>query len=243
MALMARGFRRAFNRLIVARMCGRFFRHGVSWEQYRDWLNIIEPEDDPGIPARYNIAPTSPVPALRAGENGRVLSAMRWDLVPFWWNKPLKEKKFSSFNARAEGLATSNAFREPFAKRRCLIPAHGFYEWVGPKGAKTPYAITVDDQRGFCFAGLWDHAAVDGEEIISCSLITTSPNELIKPLHTRMPVILDEADYERWLDPAVRAPEDLLKAFSADRMAAWPVSKAVNNSRAEGVELTAPVPD
>ncbi|MEM6898633.1 MAG: SOS response-associated peptidase [Pseudomonadota bacterium] len=229
-------------------MCGRFFRHGVSWAEYRDYLNLIPPEDrgvevDPPEPA-YNIAPTQIAPIIRLAAEGepalkgqRLMALAMWGLVPSWWTKPLKEKKFSTFNARCETIATANTFRGAFRHRRCLVPASGFYEWTGPKGAKTPFAIALRNRRWFCFAGLWDRATIDGSEFDSFTILTTTPNDLMAGLHTRMPVILDPTDYAAWLDPSNKNVDRLYDPFPTDDMHAWVVSPAVGNIRNQGEAL------
>jgi putative SOS response-associated peptidase YedK len=192
-------------------MCGRFFRHGVTWAEYHAALSLIPPAGvEPPEPA-YNIAPTQSVPIIRLTPEGEPQAAgtvqmapAMWGLVPSWWHQPLKEKKFSTFNARAEGLQESNTFRGSFRHRRCLVPASGFYEWTGPKGSKTPFAIGLRNRRWFCFAGLWDRAMIDGSELDSFTIITTKPNDLMAGLHTRMPVILDAQDYRRWLTASTK---------------------------------------
>lgn len=225
-------------------MCGRFFRHGVSWAEYHAALRLIIPSGvEPPEPA-YNIAPTQYAPIFRRAPEGedvprgemQVAPAM-WGLVPSWWNKPLSEKKFSTFNARSETVASSNTFRGAFRHHRCLIPASGFYEWTGPKGKKQPYAIGLRNRRWFCFAGLWDRAMIDGSEIDSFTILTTRANELMSNLHTRMPVILDPSNYERWLDLDERKVADLFEPFESTAMHAWPVGKAVGNARNQGREL------
>nr|MCH9751967.1 SOS response-associated peptidase [Alphaproteobacteria bacterium] len=121
--------------------------------------------------------------------------------------------------------------------KRCLIPVSGFYEWTGQKGSKTPFAIGLRNRRWFCFAGLWDRATIDGSEIDSFTILTTEPNDLMAGLHTRMPVILDPQDYERWLDTSSRDVEDLYEPFPTDAMHAWAVAAAVGNVRNQGPEL------
>ncbi|MEL6323030.1 MAG: SOS response-associated peptidase [Pseudomonadota bacterium] len=225
-------------------MCGRFFRHGVSWSEYRDALSVIAPDGVEAPEAAYNIAPTQIAPIIRlaaedepgfAGE--RLIAPARWGLVPSWWHKPLKEKKFTTFNARSETVATSNTYRGAFRHRRCLIPASGFYEWTGAKGAKTPFAIALRNRRWFCFAGLWDRAVIDGSEFDSFTILTTTPNDLMAGLHTRMPVILSPADYAAWLDPANRDVERMFEPFPTEAMHAWVVGPAVGNVRNQGAAL------
>ena len=157
-------------------------------------------------------------------------------LVPSWWHQPLKEKKFATFNARAEGLQESNTFRGSFRHRRCLIPA-SFYEWTGSKGSRTPYAIGLRNRRWFCFAGLWDRAMIDGSEIDTFTILTTKPNDLMAGLHTRMPVILHPSDYRTWLDADNRKVEHLYEPFPTADMHAWPVNPAVGNVRNQGPQL------
>ena len=165
-------------------MCGRFFRHDVTWEDYHTALGLIVPEGVAPPEAAYNIAPTQLVPIVRhvpegdgPDTNARELALAMWGLVPSWWHKPLKEKNFSTFNARAETVASSNTFRGAFRHHRCLVPASGYYEWTGAKGAKTPFAIGLSNRRWFCFAGLWDRAMIDGSEVDSFTILTTGAND------------------------------------------------------------------
>ena len=225
-------------------MCARFFRHGVSWEEYRDALNLVAPTGVDAPEPAYNIAPTQHVPIIRPAPEGEdvprgalQMAPAMWGLVPSWWNKPLSEKKFSTFNARAEGLEASNTFRGAFRHWRCLVPVSGFYEWTGPKGARQPYAIGLRNRRWFCFAGLWDRAMIDGSEIDSFTILTTRPNDLMAGLHTRMPVILHPADYARWLDTSERKVNDLFDPFPAADMHAWSVRPEVGNVRNQGEGL------
>ncbi|MDX1292041.1 MAG: SOS response-associated peptidase [Hyphomonas sp.] len=225
-------------------MCGRFFRHGVSWEEYHNALNLIHPNGIlPPEPA-YNIAPTQYAPIIRMAPEGEdvprhaiQMAPAMWGLVPGWWKKPISEKKFSTFNARCEGLEASNTFRGPFRHHRCLVPASGFYEWTGPKGRRQPYAIGLRNRRWFCFAGLWDRAMIDGSEIDTFTILTTRPNDLMAGLHTRMPVIVHPSDYRTWLDADNRKVEHLYQPFPAADMHAWPVGAAVGNVRNQGPEL------
>ena len=220
-------------------MCGRFFRHDVSWEDYHAALSLIPPEGVAPPEAKYNIAPQSIAPIIRYKDHASDLGMepALWGLIPSWWKKPLSEKKFSTFNARAETVHEAATFRGAFRYRRCLVPVSGFYEWSGPKGSKTPFAIGLRNRRWFCFAGLWDRAMIDGSEVDSFTVLTTDPNDLMAGIHTRMPVILDPADYGRWLDPDNRDVSDLYEPFPTDAMHAWPVKSAVGNVRNQGPEL------
>ena len=196
---------------------------------------------------RYNIAPTQAVVTIRAAkkEAGREAALAKWGLIPSW----AQDSKIGSnlINARAETIATKPAFRSAIKRRRCLIPTDGFYEWQAVAGqkAKQPYHITVRDARVFAFAGLWEHwTSPAGEEIESCTIITTDANELMQQVHTRMPVILDPADYARWLDRDCQEAGkvvDILKQFPAERMQLTPVSTLVNSPRNDRPECTTPV--
>lgn len=220
-------------------MCGRFFRHDVSWQDYAAWLNLIPPEGVEPPEAKYNIAPMSYVPVIRRDFDTKQLELFPclWGLVPSWWNKPLSEKKFSTFNARAENVAEAASFRGSFRHKRCLIPASGFYEWSGEKGSKIPFAIGLRNRRWFCFAGLWDCAMIDGSELHSFTILTTTPNDVMAGIHTRMPVILHPQDYMRWIDGDYRKLDDLFEPFPAADMHAWIVSNEVGNVRNQGPEL------
>jgi len=189
---------------------------------------------------RFNVAPSQMIPMARVNSRGqRVLELARWGLIPAW-SKTLP--KLQPINARAETLTTSGMFRNVFQRRRCLIPADGFYEWkaVGKK-IKQPYFIHFKDDRVFAFAGLWDRWKPDSETepIETCTIITTLPNELVKPIHNRMPVIVDPKDYARWLDPRVPAESvgGVLRSFEPAEMESFAVSTRVNSAASEGPEL------
>ena len=214
-------------------MCGRFFRHDVSWADYRAALDLIAPEGVEPPEPTFNAAPMSLQPVLRRAdrEDHCELVPMVWSLIPSWWKKPISEKKFTSFNAKCETLAEKPVFRGAYKYRRCLVPVSGFYEWTGPKGAKTPFAISLRNRRWFCLAGLWDRAMIDGSEIESFTVVTTTPNDLMAGIHTRMPVILRPEDYARWLDPQSGPVGDLFEPFATEDMHAWVVGPDVGNVR------------
>lgn len=196
---------------------------------------------------RYNVAPTQRSPVVRAdiGADGtigpggpRALVTLRWGLIPSW----AKDTKIgnTAINARAEGIESKPAFRSAFKRRRCIVPVSGFYEWkkTGEK-TKQPYYITsAADDELLAFAGLWewwkppaDDAGVQAEPIESFTIITTTPNEVMANLHDRMPVILDRADFTRWLDPAntdTASLLSLLKPYPSELLRCWPVSTIVN---------------
>ena len=186
---------------------------------------------------RYNIAPTQDILAVRARPDGagRELALLHWGLIPSW----AKDAKLSAslINARGESVSQKPAFRIAFARRRCLIPADGFFEWKKVGKEKQPYWLRMQDERPFAMAGLWDSwrgpAGSEGPPLESAAIITTDANELCRPLHDRMPVILHEADYARWLDPGTPKEElqALLVPLPAECMKSEPVSKRVNNAR------------
>src|SRR5262245_44785632 len=223
-------------------MCGRYTLR-VSPAELAEIFGVLETiEWSP----RYNIAPTQTVAAVRPREQGggRELALLKWGLIPFW----AKDARIASslINARAETVATKPAFRAALKKKRCLIPADGFYEWQAVPGQKTkqPYYITVCDAPVFAFAGLWEHwTNPEGARVDTCSIITTDANELMQKVHTRMPVILDRDDYDLWLDRDVQDSEEvlpLLKPFPASRMQLVPISTLVNSPRNDKPECIAP---
>lgn len=217
-------------------MCGRF-----TLRSQADVLaEVFELVETPDISPRYNIAPTQPVPVIRQTSHmvGRRLEALRWGLIPTWADDPAIGSRM--INARAETVSTKPAFRAAFHKRRCLVIADGFYEWqkVEPERGrsrprKQPHYIHLRDERPFAMAGLWEHwEGPDGSVIESCTIITTQPNEVVVPLHDRMPVILGASDYDMWLDPdnkRLDELQDLLRPCAADEIEAYPVSTRVNS--------------
>ena len=191
---------------------------------------------------RYNIAPTQAVPTIRTAEQGdRVLQMMRWGFQPGW----LAERAGPSpINARAETLLERPLFRGAVARRRCLIPADGFYEWQALPGSRTkqPIYAALRDGGLFAFAGLY----ADGQNGSppSCAIITTAPNALMTPVHNRMPAILSPADEAAWLDPELTEPAallTLLRPYPAERMRLYPVGPLVSSARNEGPALIAPL--
>ena len=222
-------------------MCGRFSQFH-SWEEVHAFLNIFGPPRN--LPARYNIAPTQDAAVVRRGPEGRALDFLRWGLVPSW----AKDSSMAArmINARAETVAEKPSFRTAFKQRRCLVPTDGFYEWRGPKGAKQPYRILRPDQGLFAFAGLWERWDKGGAEPIeSFTIITTEANAKLAPVHARMPVILDPADFERWLSPDLAANDALaLLRPSPDAAVEFhAVSKHVNTARNDDPECITPLPD
>jgi len=214
-------------------MCGRFTLIAPG-ETIAELFQLTE---IPSLVPRYNIAPTQPVAAVRLSQSSgtRELSYFHWGLIPRW----AKDTKIGSrmINARSETAAEKPSFRAAFKYRRCLVPADGFYEWRKINGGKQPVRIQMKSGQPFAIAGLWEHwISSDGSEIESCTLLTTEPNDLLRPVHNRMPVLLDPADFDQWLDTKSYQGDDvqqLLRPFSAGDMAFYPVSTHVNNPRNE----------
>jgi putative SOS response-associated peptidase YedK len=214
-------------------MCGRYTLRVSPAElaEIFETLRTIE------WSSRYNVAPTQMVAAVRPGRegNGRELSLLKWGLIPSWAD----DSKIGSslINARSETVATKPAFRTALKKRRCLIPADGFYEWQAVPGQKVkqPFFISLRDTPVFAFAGLWEQwTSPAGVAIESCTIITTEANELMREVHTRMPVIVDRSDYDGWLDRNRQDSQDvlpLLRPYPAEKMQCVPVSTLVNSPR------------
>lgn len=225
-------------------MCGRYTRK----EQMEALLEVLKVEIQCDLKPRYNIAPSQMVACVRnAPESGyRECVLLKWGLIPSWAKDPTIGNKM--INARAETVAEKPSYRKAFQHQRCLVLADGFYEWKREGKAKQPYYIRFKDSRPFAFAGLWeswkDKTKSDGPEIDSCTIITTSANGLMEPIHHRMPVILDEEKCEVWLDPENQDPavlNPLLRPFSSTNLEAYPVSLAVNNPRFDRPECLIPI--
>lgn len=226
-------------------MCGRYVS-AAPVDDLAKYFSATTPEHT--LEANFNVAPTTDVYAVRADKGERALATMRWGLVPFW----AKDLKIGSrmINARSETVADKPAFRRAFTKRRCLVPASGFYEWQKIEGqkAKQPFLIHRADEEPLVFAGLYEfwhpkdddgNDVPDADVVVSCTILTTEANKTMEPVHDRMPVMLAPGVWDDWLDPAsdldfvsslmVPAPESLLTMY--------PVSTAVNSVRNKGAEL------
>ncbi|MBZ0304142.1 MAG: SOS response-associated peptidase [Anaerolineae bacterium] len=220
-------------------MCGRFTLTA-------DTDNLQLAFDLTGVPeahtARFNIAPSQPI-AVITNADPKALTFHQWGLIPSWAKDP--KIGYKMINARAETAAEKPAFRAAFRRRRCLIPADGFYEWQKRDGGKVPMFIHLKDFSLFAFAGLWEiWYSPEGDEIRTATILTTEPNELMASIHNRMPVILHREDYETWLAPDERKATDLeplLKPFDVDQMAAYRVSTFVNSPANDTPEAIEPV--
>lgn len=226
-------------------MCGRYVRRADK-QRIAEAFHISPNHRLPVFGPSFNVAPQTFQPVVRRNlETGeREIILMRWGLVPYWSKEP--KASFSTINAKAETITTAPAFREAMRKCRCLVPADAFYEWQKlNEKTKQPFAIALKSGEPFAFAGLWERwkPKNGGEPLETFTIITTDPNEVMQPLHTRMPVILQPKDYERWLDtsdPTTPLPLDLLRPFPAEFIKSWPIKNDVGNARNDRLDLLDP---
>ncbi len=222
-------------------MCGRYALTDLNalLTENRFQLEAFPPNLSP----RYNIAPSQPVPAI-LNQAPRQLQLVRWGLIPSWAKDPTIG--YRMINARAETLAGKPAFRRPLQRQRCLIPADGFYEWQRLGSRKVPHWITLTSGEVFAFAGLWD-SWIDPKTntaVASCTIITTTPNELLASIHDRMPVILPRESEATWLSDQLSSEQAcaLLKSYPAAEIKALPVSTLVNSPGNDTPEVLKPEP-
>jgi len=231
----------------VGTMCGRYV--SVSSPALLAERFLVEEIRVTELAQDYNVTPRAEVPVVAVRDDHRVLDLLRWGLVPSW----AKDTSIGDrlINARADTVATKPAYRRAFQRRRCIIPADGFYEWRAIPGRrqKQPYFITRRDREPLAFAGLWefwrDPATPDGPGLRSCVIVTTDANEALAPIHDRMPVVLPEVAWAAWLDPAnhdAEALEGLLVPAPAGELEWYPVSTLVNRPANNGPELVEPAP-
>ncbi|HEX8734950.1 MAG TPA: SOS response-associated peptidase [Pyrinomonadaceae bacterium] len=223
-------------------MCGRFTNRAKP-EQIKTEFKVGKLNPDI-YKERYNIAPAQMIDVvLETGE--RELSQFKWGLIPSW----AKDADIGNrmINARAETLTEKPSFRDAFKKRRCIIPASGFYEWQKKgSGAKQPFYFYLKEKEVFGFAGLWEEwiDKTSGDVLETCTIITTEANDVLKPVHERMPVILKAANYDEWLDPKENNTDrlqKLLAPYPADEMSSHAVSTSVNFPDADSAELIKPL--
>jgi putative SOS response-associated peptidase YedK len=217
-------------------MCGRFAQPHSSEELAR----IFRASPTVDLPGqRFNVAPTDEVAGVVEHHGERLIEPFRWGLVP--WYAEDRKGAARLINARSETVETTPAFRTSFAKRRLIIPAGAFYEWRRIDGRREPFAIERRDGDPMALAGVWAiwRDQETGERVYTCSILTTVPNELVSPIHNRMPVILDPADWDLWLSERAALPDlrRLLFPLPAEALEMFPVSTAVNNVRNEGADL------
>jgi putative SOS response-associated peptidase YedK len=224
-------------------MCGRFTNKAKP-EQIKKEFKIGNKNPNLYQP-RYNIAPSQMIEVVFEPENERILSPLKWGLVPHW----AKDAEIGNrmINARAETLTEKPSFREAFKSRRCIIPASGFYEWQKKStGAKQPFYFYLKDKEVFGFAGLWEEwiDKQTGEALETCTIITTEANEVLKPVHERMPVILKAEYYEQWLDAKETKTDRIQKMlvpYRGEEMTLHPVSRSINIAEANSPELIVPL--
>jgi putative SOS response-associated peptidase YedK len=216
-------------------MCGRYAQR-TDPKRLAKVFGVAEATE---VEPRYNIAPTQEVLAVHQTADGREMTFYKWGLVPSW----AKDTSIGArlINARSETVEEKPAFRQAFKRRRCIIPADGFYEWQRTGGMKQPFFFRMRDESPFGFAGLWERWEGNGSQAInSCAILTTEANEVLRPVHDRMPVILHPDDYELWLGADARELElvkEVLRPYPAEEMVGYPVSSSVNSPRNQGAEL------
>ncbi len=225
------------TRSYIPIMCGRFTRNYTWAEIHRLYSLTSQPAN---IQPNFNVCPTQIIDAVVTGDDQRALVPMRWGLIPGWWKKPLKEMRLATFNARAETVATKPMFRDSFKKRRCLIPASGYYEWHTTPEGKQPYYFTRRDGAVMTFAGIQDawNDPDSGQRIRSSTMLITEPNKIAAEIHDRMPVILESEDFEQWERGDVKDATALMRPAAEDVLQSWPVFKRVNSSRTSGDDET-----
>jgi putative SOS response-associated peptidase YedK len=221
-------------------MCGRY-TITISADSAREDLGIVQMPEN--YQPRHNVAPTQPVAVVTSAAE-RKAEWMTWGLIPFWAKDPGIASKL--INARSETIAEKPAFKNAFSKRRCLILADGFFEWkkgAGPKGHSQPYYFHREDTKPFVFAGLWEFwRSPNGGEVRTCTIITCEANELVRPVHERMPVMLGKEDMWAWLSTDQPASlQSLLRPYPPDQMVAYPVSSLVNRPELDTPDLIQPV--
>jgi putative SOS response-associated peptidase YedK len=193
--------------------------------------------------ARYNVAPSTVIPVLRVVNGTRELAELRWGLIPHWNTNP---KHTGFVNARAETAPEKPAFRDPLKWRRCLVPADGFFEWKTAGKKKRPYFFRKAGGGMFVYAGIWDRWNSPDGPIDTVAVLTVPANDLVKPLHDRMPAIISEGQFGAWLDPKESRPAKLLPLlapYPVERMESWPVSDRVNAATVDEPDLLAAVPE
>ncbi|WP_096599020.1 SOS response-associated peptidase family protein [Calothrix sp. NIES-2100] len=222
-------------------MCGRFTLNQTA----AALAQAFDLEAVPELAAQYNIAPTQMVATVvhKPESDKCQFQQLRWGLIPSWAKDPGIGAKL--INARAETVAEKPSFRSAFKHRRCLVLADGFYEWEKQQHKKQPFYFRVQNGQPFAFAGLWEKwQSPSGEEITSCTILTTTANEVLQPIHDRMPVILAANDYNLWLDPQQQKPEvlqPLLRPYPAGAMTSYPVSTLVNKPQHNTPECILPI--
>jgi putative SOS response-associated peptidase YedK len=222
-------------------MCGRF---GLTRPEALKLERFGISELPPLVP-RYNIPPSSDILVVRERKGVTEAEMIRWGLVPSWAKDPNIGNRMA--NVRSDTALEKSSFRAAMQKRRCLIPADVFYEWQDIPGQKRrkPYAVAIRDGGIFALGGVWEawRAKESGEWLITCAILTTEPNELLQPIHDRMPVIVKEDDYARWVSPATKDVDvrRMVQPFPVDLMRAWEIGLLVNDPKADDGRVIAPI--
>jgi len=216
-------------------MCGRFSL--ITIGQFLTDRFMVEAEQN--MKPRYNIAPSQDIAIIR-NDTPKKLSFARWGLVPHWAKD--QSMAYKMINARAETVAEKPAYKIAFKRNRCLIPADGFYEWKKSDLKKVPYRIELKDKSLFAFAGMFDVWSHENIELVTCTIITTSPNKIVGALHDRMPVILARKNEQRWLEEHNESRlQEMLRPYPSDMMKAYTVSDQVNSPKNDSEEVARPV--
>jgi putative SOS response-associated peptidase YedK len=215
-------------------MCGRYTIRSIFPAAN---LTGTAPVDD--FLPRFNVAPTQDAPIVRLVNGAHGMDVLRWGLIPSWASDPSMGNRF--INARSEGVATSKVFAKAYEKRRCLVAADGFYEWRGDKPPRQPFFIRFKEDRPFAFGGLWEYwkDRDSDTEVRSFTILTTGPNDVVRPIHDRMPVIISPEHFGQWLDPTVpgESVTSLLRPYPAQDMEAYPVGLRVNSPKNDDASL------
>jgi putative SOS response-associated peptidase YedK len=216
-------------------MCGRFTQV-YTWAEIQEFYSLVN-ELAPNLKPSWNVAPTQDIGVIGARDGGGLgFTRMRWGLVPSWAKDLSGGAKL--INARSDSVAQKPSFRDAFARRRCVIPASGFFEWTGSGAGKTPHYITSTAGEPLSFAGLWERwRNPEGEWVRTATIITTDANDALKHLHHRMPVILGRADVDRWLGEGDAA---LMRPCPDEWVTSWPVSPRVSNVKNDAPDLIEP---
>jgi putative SOS response-associated peptidase YedK len=213
-------------------MCGRFTRN-YTWAQIHAMYSLTSVPSN--VQPSFNVCPTDTVDVVVRGGDKRVLMPMRWGLIPGWWMKPLKEMHVATFNARSDTISHKPMFRESFERRRCLMPASGYYEWVTARDkSKHPFYFTRADEEPMTIAAIQDGwLSPEGEMIRSCAMVIGEPSKFVSEIHNRMPVILEPKDFEQWERGGLEDAAALMKPAAEDLLQKWPVSQRVNSSKVD----------
>lgn len=216
-------------------MCGRFTQN-YTWAEVYAFLDVIGSARN--LRPRYNIAPTTTIDVVRVDTDGRHLVPMRWGLIPAWWKKTVKEVP-ATFNARAEDVTERPMYRDAYKRRRCIIPASGYFEWTGDKKNRQPHLFTAADGAPvLAIAGLWDkwRDPATGEDVLSATMMVTAGNEWMSAYHDRMPVLLATDEFEGWLSGS--AGVEAIRPTPETALREWQVSKRMNATGAHDDDAT-----